>query len=219
MKRNFAAVALFVSAATLIGVTGAQASVVVFSENFNSATQGTNAPSPIGQFTVTAGTVDVVPVGSSFDFYPGNGNYVDLDGSSYQLGTLTSIPTIAAGTYTLSFNLSGYTYNNQYGLEQTQVTLGNFTKLITPTVDTSVTPSAMGFYTYTFTTTGGPIVFQAVNPNDQGVGTNVGNILDNVLLTTAVPEPATWAMMILGFLGVGFMAYRRKSPHSAFRFA
>jgi hypothetical protein len=26
-----------------------------------------------------------------------------------------------------------------------------------------------------------------------------------------VPEPATWAMMILGFAGVGFMAYRRKS--------
>lgn len=25
-----------------------------------------------------------------------------------------------------------------------------------------------------------------------------------------VPEPATWAMMILGFIGVGFMAYRRK---------
>jgi hypothetical protein len=28
----------------------------------------------------------------------------------------------------------------------------------------------------------------------------------------AVPEPSTWAMMILGFFGVGFMAYRRKSP-------
>jgi hypothetical protein len=26
----------------------------------------------------------------------------------------------------------------------------------------------------------------------------------------AVPEPSTWAMMILGFFGVGFMAYRRK---------
>ena len=26
-----------------------------------------------------------------------------------------------------------------------------------------------------------------------------------------VPEPSTWAMMILGFGGVGFMAYRRKS--------
>jgi PEP-CTERM motif len=30
-------------------------------------------------------------------------------------------------------------------------------------------------------------------------------------ITTAVPEPSTWAMMILGFAGVGFMAYRRKS--------
>jgi len=28
---------------------------------------------------------------------------------------------------------------------------------------------------------------------------------------SAVPEPSTWAMMILGFVGVGFMAYRRKS--------
>jgi PEP-CTERM motif len=27
----------------------------------------------------------------------------------------------------------------------------------------------------------------------------------------AVPEPSTWAMMILGFAGVGFMAYRRKA--------
>jgi hypothetical protein len=28
---------------------------------------------------------------------------------------------------------------------------------------------------------------------------------------TAVPEPSTWAMMILGFAGVGLLAYRRKS--------
>lgn len=28
----------------------------------------------------------------------------------------------------------------------------------------------------------------------------------------AVPEPSTWAMMILGFLGIGFLAHRRKSP-------
>ncbi|SHM37477.1 PEPxxWA-CTERM sorting domain-containing protein [Bradyrhizobium lablabi] len=27
----------------------------------------------------------------------------------------------------------------------------------------------------------------------------------------AVPEPSTWAMMILGFCGLGFMTYRRKS--------
>jgi len=28
---------------------------------------------------------------------------------------------------------------------------------------------------------------------------------------TPVPEPATWAMLILGFAGVGFMAYRRRN--------
>ncbi len=35
----------------------------------------------------------------------------------------------------------------------------------------------------------------------------------------AVPEASTWAMMILGFFGVGFMAYRRKSDGPAIRIA
>jgi len=35
--------------------------------------------------------------------------------------------------------------------------------------------------------------------------------------TPAVPEPSTWAMLIIGFAGVGFMAYRRKNQ-SVFRF-
>jgi hypothetical protein len=35
--------------------------------------------------------------------------------------------------------------------------------------------------------------------------------------TPSVPEPSTWAMMILGFAGVGFMAYRRRN--SALRVA
>ncbi len=32
-----------------------------------------------------------------------------------------------------------------------------------------------------------------------------------VFTVAAVPEPSTWAMMILGFCGIGFMAYRRKN--------
>jgi hypothetical protein len=32
---------------------------------------------------------------------------------------------------------------------------------------------------------------------------------------SAVPEPSTWSMMILGFAGLGFMAYRRKHNGSA----
>jgi hypothetical protein len=36
-------------------------------------------------------------------------------------------------------------------------------------------------------------------------------VSDCVSPASAVPEPSTWAMMILGFAGVGFTAYRRKS--------
>lgn len=48
----------------------------------------------------------------------------------------------------------------------------------------------------------------AFSPGD--VGTTVGD----------VPEPSTWAMMILGFFGVGFVAYRRNTRRDlSFRFA
>lgn len=36
-------------------------------------------------------------------------------------------------------------------------------------------------------------------------------VFDVTMNVSAVPEPSTWAMMILGFLGVGFVAYRKKS--------
>jgi hypothetical protein len=41
--------------------------------------------------------------------------------------------------------------------------------------------------------------------------------IDNISIS-AVPEPSTWAMMILGFFGVGLAAYRRQS-RSMFRLA
>ena len=34
--------------------------------------------------------------------------------------------------------------------------------------------------------------------------------IDSIRVAAAVPEPSTWAMMVLGFGGVGFIAYRRK---------
>jgi hypothetical protein len=33
---------------------------------------------------------------------------------------------------------------------------------------------------------------------------------DQMTVSSAVPEPSTWAMMLLGFAGLGFMAHRRK---------
>jgi PEP-CTERM motif-containing protein len=33
-----------------------------------------------------------------------------------------------------------------------------------------------------------------------------------ILVTAPVPEPSTWAMMILGFAGISYLAYRRRGP-------
>jgi hypothetical protein len=39
------------------------------------------------------------------------------------------------------------------------------------------------------------------NVKSLGVGTSI--------LTSSVPEPATWAMMVIGFMGLGYAAFRR----------
>jgi hypothetical protein len=63
---------------------------------------------------------------------------------------------------------------------------------------------------FTFTGTGG----------DKLTGFSLSSTSNSFEITniSAVPEPATWAMMILGFLGVGFLAYRRK-PSARLRLA
>jgi hypothetical protein len=45
------------------------------------------------------------------------------------------------------------------------------------------------------------------------------NLSFSITGVDAVPEPSTWAMMILGFCGVGFMAYRRKQNGPALHLA
>ncbi|MCK1636032.1 PEP-CTERM sorting domain-containing protein [Bradyrhizobium sp. 157] len=76
---------------------------------------------------------------------------------------------------------------------------------------------------YQFRIEGTAITVRLVDPN---TGFAIGNKLINAhidlgltnvapfdpnAVTPAVPEPSTWAMMILGFAGVGFMAYRRRN--------
>jgi hypothetical protein len=46
-----------------------------------------------------------------------------------------------------------------------------------------------------------------------------GFVVDATPTVSGVPEPSTWAMMILGFFGVGFMAYRRKQNGPSLRLA
>jgi hypothetical protein len=56
------------------------------------------------------------------------------------------------------------------------------------------------------------------------IGTFPGQPEDGIFVTAdvinpGVPEPSTWAMMILGFAGIGFMTYWRKQSGSALRVA
>jgi hypothetical protein len=46
-----------------------------------------------------------------------------------------------------------------------------------------------------------------------------GAIGGTLTIAAAVPEPSTWVMMILGFCGLGFMAYRKKQNGSEFNVA
>ena len=48
-----------------------------------------------------------------------------------------------------------------------------------------------------------------IGPGGFGVGTMV------VTEIAAIPEPSTWAMMILGFCGLSFLAHRRRNQMSA----
>ena len=48
-----------------------------------------------------------------------------------------------------------------------------------------------------------------INGNNSGAGSLGGSI---TISPSAVPEPATWAMMLLGFGAVGFAMRRRRSP-------
>jgi hypothetical protein len=47
----------------------------------------------------------------------------------------------------------------------------------------------------------------------------VDNLETNSVISSGVPETSTWAMMILGFFSVGFMAYRRRGNQMSFRVA
>jgi PEP-CTERM motif len=49
-----------------------------------------------------------------------------------------------------------------------------------------------------------------------GLGQITGKIVvGEPVITTAVPEPSTWAMMIMGFFGLGFLAYRKNGLRAA----
>jgi len=121
-------------AVTTLGPAWAQGSVQpgcrsVFSTDFDSAGPARlNATGTIDGFTVTNGTVDVIGDGY-FDFYPGNGLYIDTDGSSSAPSpTIASVPTFGPGAYQVTFVLAGSTRGDTNSVT---VTFGTNTEVIT----------------------------------------------------------------------------------------
>jgi hypothetical protein len=74
-----------------------------------------------------------------------------------------------------------------------------------PTIDGALTNGR-----WTFTDTSNDIIGITVS-NGTDISTNSFEIAQ---ITTSVPEPSTWAMMLLGFAGLGYAAFRRSNGKS-----
>ncbi len=68
------------------------------------------------------------------------------------------------------------------------------------------------------TITGIGIGTQYSGGTDSSITFGPTTLTDDQSVTAAVPEPSTWAMMVLGFAGLGFMSYRRKSRKGGLNF-
>jgi len=202
--------------AGLILATPSNAAVVYsLQDNFDSSgTPGANwSGDSVFQSIPAPGNVQGQPSvdlvgGAYFGSLAYSGNSIDLDGSTGSgnnpSGEIRSIDTLGLADYSVSFYLAGN--RRGVGSHTMTVSIGSQSFSVTPGTNDPFT-----LYTFFFDDASGFLSF-----SDSGLSNQQGNVLDNVSVA-AVPEPSTWAMMILGFAGVGFMAYRRKQNRPALR--
>jgi hypothetical protein len=181
---------------------GSAQAAPIFSDNFNGENGGVGALNYTGftNFAISGGTVDLIGNGF-FDFLPGNGLYVDLDGSTSQAGLMSADPlSLGAGDYTLSFDLAGSQRGdtnlvavNVFSSAHGTYNSSNYT------VDSS-TPFTLE--QIAFTLSGSDSVhFSFKNAG----GDNVGALLDNVEVDQAgspVPEPTSMLLLGTGLVGI-----------------
>jgi hypothetical protein len=166
------------------------------------------------------GNGDVQHLNSNFDsLSPDGGNFMAMDGDGSATGPLdqTIMGLTIGQTYTLSFDWAGTELADRTGYDTIMLT-GSFggqtfdTSTYHNTASASDPGSFSGWMTASFT-------FKADATSEVlsflAVGTPAGGnvppfaLLDGVSLT-AVPEPSTWAMMFVGFAGLGYAALRRR---------
>ncbi|MDB6134221.1 MAG: hypothetical protein JWM59_2464 [Verrucomicrobiales bacterium] len=185
-----------------LGGASVSQAVQIFSDNFDSENGGNPALNfnSFSQWTVDSGSVDLIGNGY-FDFLPGNGLYLDLDGSTGAAGTITSSSFfLAPGDYVLNFDLAG----SQRGDSDTAnvaVNVGLAFQQYTLASSVGFTPTSLQF-----TVASG----QSASISFSGLGgDNIGLLLDNVSLSSVdnnVPDGGfTLALLggTLSLLGIG----------------
>lgn len=176
---------------------------LIFSDNFNSENGGNGVLNytAFANWTVSDGTVDLIGNGY-FDFQPGYGLYVDMDGSTGNAGKLLSSPVfnLNPGKYELRFDLAGNHRNNANEMVSVQVALGSLaSQTYTLARDDDFQQFVLPFSVITAGAI--PITFEGTG------GDNIGMLLDNVQLV-AVPAPGVALLMGLGIGLVGWFKRR-----------
>jgi hypothetical protein len=120
------------------------------------------------------------------------------------------LPGQGGGTETYMGVTENITGLSNYGSADNQTTFPNAPYLTFSGVSFTTTGDAFNIG-WDAATNEYEIAQMSTNPSGFAPGLPGGINLTITDLTAAVPEPSTWAMMILGFAGVGFMAYRRKN--------
>ena len=192
-----------------LAMAGTANASIIFQDNFDSYNSGVeqlNFTNFGGTWTVTYGAVDLIGNGGANDFLPGNGLYIDLDGTTGVAGIMGHLESLSAGDYTLSFDLAGNQRNSA-----TEVTTANVAILVgsgTAANQSYSLAQNTDFTTYSLDFSISPLVDPSLVMISFGAtgGDYIGMLLDNVSLQTktTVPEPVTLSLLGIGLLAMGF---------------